>query len=232
MEAADAEREHDLLSRQGIDHKDDADGGHAEEEEKEGQRRRQAPEATVDPRRASLLPHVQPSRRPVRPFRKRERYVVHSPDGRHLNPSDRANMQQQVAAAATALSSVASASGVGTFYTRQTAIASSSSPLPSAPPRRNRQQRSFPPASSLASSVARLLSSETHLRRLFVTSTLAHVLSLDACLPRTMHVKREASTRASVREALGRKRGWHGQEEAYRCGGQQDGDVERANVAG
>lgn len=68
LEAADAERELNLLSRQAIDHSDGADGSHGEEEEKEGQWQRQA---TVDPQRASPLPHGKPFRRPVRPFTKR-----------------------------------------------------------------------------------------------------------------------------------------------------------------
>jgi len=46
-----------------------------------------------------------------------------------------------------------------------------------------------------------------------------------------MHAKREASARVSFRGALGRERGWNGHEEADRCGGQEDGDVERGNVA-
>ena len=119
LEAADAEREHRLLSEQGIGHRGDADGGHGVEEAKEGQRRRGAPQGTVDPQRASLLPQGQPSRRPVRPFRKRGRYVVNSSDGRQVNPSGWVNMLQldAAAAAAAALSSVASASGVGTFFT-------------------------------------------------------------------------------------------------------------------
>jgi len=234
LEAADAEREHRLLSEQGIGHRGDADGGHGVEEAKEGQRRRGAPQGTVDPQRAPLLPQgLQRSRRPVRPFRKRGRYVVHSSDGRHVNPSGQVNMLQldEAAAAAAALSSVASASGVGTFFTRQSAVNSSSSSLSAAPPRRNRQRPFSPPASSLASSATRLLSSETYLRRLFVTSALAHVLSLDACLPRTMPAKREASARVSFRGAFGRERGWNGHEKTDRCGGQRDGDVERGNVA-
>ena len=233
LEAADAERAYALLSRQGTDHRDDADGCHGGEEDKEGQWRRQAPQGSVDPQRASLLPHHgQTPRRPVRTFRKRGRYVVHSSDDGHMNTSDRVNVMQldAVAAAAAALSSAAAASGVGTFYARQAAINSSSSSLSAAPPRQNRQRPSFPPAASLASSATRLLSSETYLRRLFVTSALAHVLSLDACLPRTMHAQREASARVSLRGAFGRERGWHGREEAGRCGGQQNGDVEGGNV--
>ena len=234
LEAADAEKEHRLLSEQGIGHRGDADGAHGVEGENEGQRRRGAPQGTMDPQRAPLLLQgLQPSRRPVRPFRKRGRYVVHSSDGRHVNPSGWVNMLQldAAAAAAAALSSVASASGVGTFFTRQAAINSSSSSLSAAPPRRNRQRPFSPPASSLASSAIRLLSSETYLRRLFVTSALAHVLSLDACLPRTMPAKREASARVSFRGAFGRERGWNGHEKTDRCGGQEDGDVERGNVA-
>ena len=234
LEAADAEKEHRLLSEQGIGHRGDADGAHGVEGENEGQRRRGAPQGTMDPQRAPLLLQgLQPSRRPVRPFRKRGRYVVHSSDGRHVDPSGRVNMLQldAAAAAAAALSSVASASGVGTFFTRQAAINSSSSSLSAAPPRRNRQRPFSPPASSLASSATRLLSSETYLRRLFVTSALAHVLSLDACLPRTMPAKREASARVSFRGAFGRERGWNGHEKTDRCGGQEDGDVERGNVA-
>ena len=234
LEAADAEKEHRLLSEQGIGHRGDADGAHGVEGENEGQRRRGAPQGTMDPQRAPLLLQgLQPSRRPVRPFRKRGRYVVHSSDGRHVDPSGRVNMLQldAVAAAAAALSSVAAASGVGTLYTRQAAINSSSSSFSAASPRRNRQRTFSPPASSLASSAIRLLSSETYLRRLFVTSALAHVLSLDACLPRTMPAKREASARVSFRGAFGRERGWNGHEMADRCGGQEDGDVERGNVA-
>jgi len=233
LEAADAEREHRLLSEQGIGHRGDADGAHGVEGENEGERRRGAPQGTVDPQRATLLLQgLQPSRRPVRPFKKRGRYVVHSSDGRHVNPSGRVNMLQldAAAAAAAALSSVASASGVGTFYTRQAAFNSSSSSLSAAPPRRNRQRPFSPPPSSLASSATRLLSSETYLRRLFVTSALAHVLSLDACLPRTMPAKREASARVSFRGAFGRERGWNGHEKTDRCGGQEDGDVKRGNV--
>ena len=54
--------------------------------------------------------------------------------------------------------------------------------------------------------MTRIISSETYLRRLFVTSALAHVLSLDACLPRAMPVKRKVSSRVN---------GAGGQDKAY-----------------
>ena len=46
-----------------------------------------------------------------------------------------------------------------------------------------------------ATSTTRVLSSETYLRRLFVTADLAHVLSLDECLPRSMPFRRSTSSR-------------------------------------
>ena len=266
LEAADAEREeHNSFRRRGSDRTDVTDCVRGKEEEKEGQWLRQAPRATLVPQPASLFPRGQPSRRPVRPFRKRKRYVFDSSsDDRHFNPSGRASMihfdagdaaaaaatttagaaaaaaaaaaataTATAAAAAAALPSDAAASPVGTFHTREntitTSLASLSSSLSSEPRRENRRH-SRPPASSPASSATRLLSSETYLRRLFVTSALAHVLSLDACLPRTMRANREASVRVSVREATGRGRGWSVQEEAGLCGEQQHG-AERGNVA-
>ena len=54
------------------------------------------------------------------------------------------------------------------------------------------------PPSFLCNSTTRLLSSETYLRRLFVTASLAHVLSLDECIPRRiLPALRAASSRAS-----------------------------------
>ena len=46
-----------------------------------------------------------------------------------------------------------------------------------------------------------------------------------------MPAKREASARVSFRGAFGRERGWNGHEKTDRCGGQEDGEVERGNVA-
>jgi hypothetical protein len=44
----------------------------------------------------------------------------------------------------------------------------------------------FSSSCPLARSTTRILSSETYLRRLFVTASLAHVLALDVCLPRSL----------------------------------------------
>lgn len=94
------------------------------------------------------------------------------------------------AAAALASAAAADSGGAGTSYSRQNANTASSSSLSSPPRARQKRPRpSFPPASSLASSVTRLIFSETYLRRLFVTPSLSHVLSLDACLPRTIREK-------------------------------------------
>ena len=137
-------------------------------------------------------------------------------------PSDAAAMS---AAAALALAAAAASGGAGT-NTQQTAntkTCASSSPL-SSPPRayKKRGQSSFLRAPSLASSVTRLISSETYLRRLFVTASLAHVLSLDACLPRTVPVMRKASSR--VKGAGGRDEEYNGEEErGVQYGEQQDG---------
>ena len=46
-----------------------------------------------------------------------------------------------------------------------------------------------------------------------------------------MPAKREASARVSFRGAFGRERGWNGHEKTDRCGGQEDGEVERGNIA-
>lgn len=70
-----------------------------------------------------------------------------------------------------------------------------------------------------ASSITRVLSSETYLRRLFVTASLAHVLSLDAFLPRSMPMKRNVSSRVAGKEG-----GWgeegDGEGEGAWCGGE------------
>ena len=129
--------------------------------------------------------------------------------------------------AAAAMSAAAAlapaASGAGTFDTRQisnTTNYASSSSL-SSPPRayKKRGPSSFLRAPSFASSVTRLISSETYLRRLFVTASLAHVLSLDACLPRTVPVMRKASSRVKGADEV-----YNGEEEAGgQYGEQQDG---------
>ena len=132
-------------------------------------------------------------------------------------------MFPSAAAALSAVAALASASaaalGAGTLYTRQTAYTpTSTSSLLSSPPRarQKRPQPSSTPAPSLPNSVTRLISSETYLRRLFVTASLSHVLSLDACLPRTMHERRKASRRI---------KGAGDQEEEYKEEEEDAGDV-------
>ena len=138
------------------------------------------------------------------------------------------------AAAALAAAAAAASGGAGTLYTRQTANTMTSvfSSSLSRPPRAQKKRcpPCFRPAPSLASSVTRLISSETYLRRLFVTASLAHVLSLDACLPRTMPARRKASSR--VKEAGGREEEYNGEEEAGgQYGEQQDGAAGGTNDA-
>ena len=58
-------------------------------------------------------------------------------------------------------------------------------------------QRQPRPCYFAANATTRTITSETYLRRLFVTASLAHVLSLDKYLPRSMAAKRAASARGA-----------------------------------
>lgn len=98
-----------------------------------------------------------------------------------------------LAAVAAAVAAAAADSGDAIY---------SAPPSPSSTP--SHHQRRHPlldQPCDLARSTTRVISSETYLRRLFVTASLAHVLSLDACLPRSMPTRRAISSRASSKEA-------------------------------
>jgi len=108
----------------------------------------------------------------------------------------RRNAQQHGPTVAGALAAVAAA------------VADSGDAIYSAPPSPSsmpsHHQRRHPlldQPCDLARSTTRVISSETYLRRLFVTASLAHVLSLDACLPRSMPTRRAISSRAAGKEA-------------------------------
>ena len=99
-----------------------------------------------------------------------------------------------------------------------------SSSLPSQPPRL--LPRLPPRASIPARSTTRVLSSETYLRRLFVTASLAHVLSVDACLPRSMSRRRKIYPRAASKGG-----GWGGEHEGQRLEGAGCGTGQAAGLA-
>ena len=202
-----------------------------------------------------------PSRRPGRPFRKRERRHL-SHESCHASASGRADLlrlasagleeeaasaaatgrardvanlwtaarmqqapphgtrQHWTAVAGTCAPSVAAsgardAAAATASAATAPAVAFSATTASSSPPspRCERRQPLFYPPCLRACSITRVLSSETYLRRLFVTASLAHVLSLDACLPRSLPTRRKVSSRAA-----GRGGGWGAEEEGERAG--------------
>ena len=169
-----------------------------------------------------------PSRRPGRPFRKRGRQVscreIHGD-----NASAEVHLQQRLATAGTGKKpaaitgrpidiSVDCAAPQIQQEERGTAFAGARAapPPPAAPgnvafsrtttsvlispPTRDQFRVSvMHPPSPPARSTTRVLSSETYLRRLFVTASLAHVLSLELCLPRSFPMRRKVSCRVRER---------------------------------
>ena len=185
-----------------------------------------------------------PSRRPSRPFRKREKRSL-DPESYHANPSgpldllrlasaglgeeiaiagrpshvaiDRNVHQRQQEKRGTAVA------GARASAAAPEEVALSISPASFSPTSHNQRRLplfspSFPPARS----TTRVISSETYLRRLFVTASLAHVLSLDVCLPRSVPMRRRLPSRAA-----GRGEGWGEEEkEGAGCGaGQKTGSA-------
>ena len=72
-----------------------------------------------------------------------------------------------------------------------------------------------------ARSTTRAISSETYLRRLFVTASLAQVLSLDACLPRCMPMRRNVCSRAASKGGGSGEEHEGQREEGAGCGAAQ-----------
>lgn len=113
---------------------------------------------------------------------------------------------------------------------RDVAFSKATSAFISAPSRNQFRVPITYPLCPPALATTRNLSSETYLRRLFVTASLAHVLSLDVCIPRSFPVRRKVSSRAAVK--IGRcgeeEEGQEGIGEAWSSAGQGTGLVGNA----
>lgn len=112
----------------------------------------------------------------------------------------RRNAQQHGPTVAGALAAVAAAVAAAAADSGDAIYSAPPSPS-SMPSHHQRRHPLLDQPCDLARSTTRVISSETYLRRLFVTASLAHVLSLDACLPRSMPTRRAISSRAASKEA-------------------------------
>lgn len=199
----------------GADHADSKQACHRHDcdSNPDGEQQQQQPTSSV------LTLRRVPSRRPGRQFRKRERCIPFR-ESCHAFFSVR---QDQLGQEAIGLGKVAAIIGRpsnvaidwnlterqqeehGTAVAGAHAsaavpgdVAFSTNSASSSPP--SHRQRGLYPSRLNERSTIRVISSETYLRRLFVTASLAHVLSLDTCLPRSVPIRRKVSSRSASEE--------------------------------
>jgi hypothetical protein len=152
----------------------------------------------IQPRQA-LASQNPPSRAPGRSFRKRQRPISTSGGSPESLPSSE-KLLRLAAAGQRVPQNIEDIDVLGNATAAGRAIGACRNAMPRSP------QKSRP----LLHSTIRLISSETYLRRLFVTSSLARVLSLDACLPRYIPPTRKASFRAAWSGNKGAAKGGDG----------------------